>query len=50
MLGVFFPFGQGSAMGDSTLEGKYNHISTYYEISQGRLDSELLEGYKDIMR
>ena len=45
----------GFSEGDSTFqiritEGKYNHISTYYEISQGRLDSELLEGYKDIMQ
>ena len=28
---------------------KYNHLSTTYEISQGRLDSELFENYKDIM-
>ena len=42
--------------GDSTFqiritEGlKYNHISTSYDISQGRLDSALLEGYKDLMQ
>ena len=29
---------------------KYNHISTSYEISQGRLDLALLIGYKDIMQ
>ena len=46
----------GFSEGDSTFqiritEGpKYNHISTYYEISQGRLDLELLEGYKDVMQ
>ena len=45
----------GFSEGDSTFqiritEGKYNHISTYYEISQGRLDSQLLEGYKDILQ
>ena len=45
----------GFSEGDSSFqiritEGKYNHISTYYEISQGRLDSQLLEGYKDILQ
>ena len=40
--------------GDSTFQiritkGKYNHISTYYKISQERLKSELLKRYKDIM-
>lgn len=45
----------GFSEGDSTFqiritEGlKYNHISTSYEISQGRLDLELLEGYRTIM-
>jgi hypothetical protein len=28
---------------------KYNHLSTSYEISQGRLDYELFEDYKEIM-
>lgn len=45
----------GFSEGDSTFQiritegDKYNHLSTTYEISQGRLDSELFEDYKDIM-
>lgn len=45
----------GFSEGDSSFqiritEGeKYNHLSTTYEISQGRLNSNLFENYKDIM-
>lgn len=46
----------GFSEGDSSFqirftEGiKYNHVSTTYEISQGRLNLEILENYKKIMQ